>query len=207
MKSLKVVSNIKLNEQFVEKIVDGINGAYSEVTPRDLSGKARQDAELTEKIVTKIVEHLRDDFPNHNINKLMGRVWEILNQKKVMLGQGPAVQSISFALLPGNPDRAVVFLPLDFLDKYQKDPVFITGGMVCIGVQMRAYVDGVDFFDVGIQKIQDLSEAFETEYLLTEQKTNPNFKPDEYQKVIMQKYPTGLVSLINVVTQEENAND
>src|SRR5574338_1648315 len=104
--------------------------------PKKLKAQAMGDA------FTQGVGYLKTDFPNDSIRKLMALVWDIVGHKITPVAVGPDVQSVSLAAF-GNPGlpQAAVFLPHNWLNEIEVDPVLQMVALVFVGSQI------VDFYN------------------------------------------------------------
>ena len=155
-------------------------------------------------IFTFMVEMLRDpaSFPNQEINELLNLTWWLVNQKVVQVGLNPKMETIHFG---SNLEcsRGMFAVPHDWDKQCRQRRVFCTGGLVWAASQCR------DFYNGRMQKTDETvlprARGYESEYYLTLATARKElFKPNEYQKRIMDNYPDGLESVKHLLYPRKN---
>jgi len=135
-------------------------------------------------------------MPNPAINHLMLLFWRLVGNKITPSALAHQVPTLSFwAEIKATASLAVVMVPWKWDEMCVKDRWMQLGGLVFVASQ------ACDYFHGKMSTVSDLpvitrAQAFEAEYLLTLLK-EPRiaFKPNDYQKMVLDKFPKGLESL------------
>lgn len=132
-------------------------------------------------------------FPNPELRKLMSMVWDIVGNRLVPIAMGPKVPSLSFAAM-GNrkkPD-GIIFLPHNWQEMIEEDPVCQLGALVFVGSQ------AVDYYNDRVgrepEAMMRRARANEAEYLVTVREVSPGHKFNEWQLKMLEEFPEGLRS-------------
>ncbi|HSX23376.1 MAG TPA: hypothetical protein VLE97_11435 [Gaiellaceae bacterium] len=145
-----------------------------------------------EALFTGGVDTLRSIIPSDRIQSLGRVVWDLVGHKQVLVALGPEVPSLTFTVMgyKGH-QQGVVLVPKDWPTKVEDDPFLQLGAIVFVGAQI------VDFYNdrlVGDPTSRVRSYAYEAELLHALAGILASWSPNEYQRELMKKYPSGLDS-------------
>lgn len=143
------------------------------------------------ELFTDGVDVLRSLIPNDRIRAIARVVWDLVGNKHVLITLGPDVPTLSFtAMRHGNVLQGLVMIPKEWPQMVENDTSFMQlGAILFVGVQI------VDFCNdrlLGDQDAAARTRAYEAELLITLRQTLPSWKPNDYQRQILARYPDGL---------------
>lgn len=132
-------------------------------------------------------------FPNEKINNLCTLFWKLVEQRitPVACAVGLPLAGLHVLIAQEKSSeiwKASIYMPKEWYKMVQKDPLFQAGAVVYTASKC------VDFWHKKIGKEEDhealeqRARAWESEYLLTVKKINPEFKPNEYQNHILANF-------------------
>jgi hypothetical protein len=131
------------------------------------------------------------------IRSMVRRAWELITSKAVpvvcavSLDGGEQVPCIVMGI--GDVDGALsarIFLPLDYAEQVDANPVLQLGLLVYVLSQAVAFVDGRETGD----PLQALGEAYHAEYLGVVRRWAPRYPLSQYQQGHLRRWPRGLDS-------------
>ena len=176
-----------------EEVVAAFGGKQVNVNDLPENDPAAKLGKLCESLFTGGVDVLRSILPNDRIRVLGRLVWDLVGHKQVLVAIGPAVPSLSFTVMQykGVHHQGLVLIPKEWPAMTQDDPFMQLGAIVFVGAQI------VDFYNDRL--IEDKGahhrwQAYEAELLRTLKQTLPRWEPNEYQRMILDRYPDGLDS-------------
>ena len=187
-------------KSFAQAIDDALNGdTFLDINKMDglpaSLQSAMKDMQVQADVFTNGVSILKDSntVPVPVINSLMKDVWNICNNKIVrcvMLPSNP-VTALSFAMAQGKDGKtiAMLMLPIDYAQRYQKDPIFVLGGIVFAGSQVRDFYNGKIGQDNG-KEIVARGKMYEAEFLMFAAPHSFN----KYQQSLLEMFPKGLAT-------------
>jgi hypothetical protein len=142
-----------------------------------------------EALFTGGVDALRS-IPNDRIRALARVVWDLVGHKRVLVVLGSEVPSLSFTVMRhGAVDQGIVLLPRNWPQMAADDPFMQLGAILFVGAQV------VDFYNdrlVGNRVARFRWGAYEAELLFTLARILSDWKPNEYQREVLARYPDGL---------------
>lgn len=145
-----------------------------------------------EALFTNGVDVLRSVLPNDRVRALARVVWDLVGHKQVLVGLGPDVPSLAFtAMQHKGVDQAIILMPRAWPEMVRQDMFMQLGAVLFVGVQ------AVDFYNdrlVGDSTARIRWQAYEAELLHTLARMLTHWAPNEYQREVMKKYPSGLDS-------------
>jgi len=182
-----------------EKLLDQILAAFAakQVNLRDLPADdpLAQVGDVCESLFTAGVDMLRSIVPNDRVRELAAVVWDLVGHKEVLVALGPDVPSLSFTAIrfdkADDQIKGVVLVPKTWPQMVDAEPFMQLGAILFVGVQV------VDFYNkrlIGDANAPGRCCAYEAELLRTLAQTTPTWKPNDYQRQILDKYPAGLDS-------------
>jgi hypothetical protein len=165
-----------------------------EVHVEDLPSDSPQavNARKCEKLFTGGVDTLRN-FPQPDI-RMMGRlIWDLIASKQAATAVYPDIPSITFAVvIERGIERGMVLMPERWPQMVEEDAVTQLGAIFNAGIQV------VDFCNGRLLKERPAALArclaYEAELLRMVQTMQPSWKPNDYQTMLLTKYPEGIRS-------------
>jgi len=143
-----------------------------------------------EALFTGGVDVLRSLVPNDRVRALAHVVWDLVGHKRVLVVLGSEVPSLSFTVMRREGvDQGIVLIPKDWPQMTEDDPFMQLGAILFVGVQ------AVDFYNdrlLGDQGARRRWQAYEAELLRTLKTWLPRWKPNDYQREILEGCPDGL---------------
>lgn len=149
---------------------------------------------LAEDEFTDLVVYLSNSkyISSPSITDLMRLFYNLVGSKKTPVGMTESVESLSFYLEKmKEASIAFVLMPFAWSQILRNNPFLQMGAMVFVASQCKDYWNNRLTVDTK-QVILDRAMAHEAEVLHLFQKNFTNFDPTEYQKSVMQKFPSGL---------------
>jgi hypothetical protein len=150
------------------------------------------NARLCERLFTNGVDTLRALFPNLHVRKISRLIWDLIGSRQVATAVAGDIPSITFAVGRQNGvDSAIILVPYRWPDMVKEDWTMQLGAILNAGVQ------AVDFCN---DRMNDRPAvlarclAYEAELLRMIQTIQPTWKPNDYQKMVLSKYPEGIRS-------------
>jgi hypothetical protein len=151
--------------------------------------------DVCEALFTAGVDMLRSIIPNDRVRSLAAVVWDLVGHKEVLVAIGPDVPSLSFTAIrfdkADNQIKGVVLVPKTWPQMVDTEPFMQIGAILFVGVQV------VDFYNgklIGDAAAPGRCRAYEAELLRTLIQVAPDWKPNDYQRQILDRYPAGLDS-------------
>lgn len=138
-----------------------------------------------------LITFLRDDFPNKHINELCNLAFMLINQRVIVVGQGPRLPTnFGFALMgtPGDYEPMIVVRE-DWLSFVVNDRTMGLGAIVLAASQCRDYYNGKSIKD--LENCEKRAAMYEAEMLLT-LKQHEDFKSNDWQQEILRRFPKGI---------------
>ena len=177
-------------------LLDEIVGAFAgtQVNVADLpeDDPTAKIGKACENLFTGGVDVLRSIVPNDRIRDLGRVVWDLVGHKQVLVAIGPDVPSLSFTVMQIKElCQAIVLIPKQWPKMVEDDPFMQLGAILFVGAQ------AVDFYNdrlLGDDGAQRRWQAYEAELLHSLKVTLPSWKPNEYQREILARFPDGLDS-------------
>lgn len=145
-----------------------------------------------ETLFTGGVDTLRSIVPNDRIRTLARVIWDLVGHKRVLVVLGADVPSLSFTVMLRNTvHQGLVLIPKIWPQMVEHDPFMQLGAILFVGAQV------VDFYN---ERLLDSTgrarwEAYEAELYRALVQMLPSWKPNEYQREILDLYPDGLDTL------------
>lgn len=145
---------------------------------------------VCEGLFTGGVDVLRSLVPNDRIRAIARIVWDLVGHKRVLVALGPDVPTLSFtATRHGDVIQGFVVIPKHWPQMTKDDPFMQLGAILFVGSQVVDFYNDRLFDDPAAQARW---QAHEAELLLTLARTLPSWKPNDYQRQILEKFPSGL---------------
>jgi len=140
-----------------------------------------------------LIDFLRNDFPNPAINDLCSLAWKLIGNQVVQVAVGiPVPTNFAFALV-GKPTlyQPIVAIREDWLPFVKSNRTMGLGAICFVASQCRDYWNGkiIGFTEESNAR----SIMYEAEMLLTLMQ-HEEFKPNEWQKEALAKFPHGIQS-------------
>lgn len=128
------------------------------------------------------------------INDLMSLFWRLVGNKVCPAAISDSVPSLSFYCeIRANKSMAVIICPEKWHDMLIADAHYQMGAMVFAASQAKDYWNN-KFIVEKKEIIEKRAYSFEAELLNFFAKTVVGFKPNDYQKHVIEKYPEGIKS-------------
>jgi hypothetical protein len=127
------------------------------------------------------------------ISDLMANVWDIYHYRHVVLGMGPNVPTLCFAIVEKNKMlQALTFAPYVWPEMIEADSSHELGSIITVGSQAVDFYNNkiLSFDDSKVSKERSLSYEAEFIHMLARNGHTLN----EYQKGVLSKYPNGFDS-------------
>ncbi len=177
-------------------LLDQILGAFvaTQVNVADLPGDdpTAKLGKVCEGLFTDGVNTLRSIIPNERVRALARIVWDLVGHKRVLVALGPDVPTLSFtAVRQGDMIQGLVVLPKQWPQMVEDDPFMQLGAILFVGAQVVDFYNDRLFGDPGARSRW---QAYEAELLITLGRTLPSWKPNDYQRQILEKFSAGLDS-------------
>jgi len=136
------------------------------------------------------VEILRSLIPNDRIRALARVVWDLVGNKRALVAIGPDVPTLSFtAMRNGTEIQGIIVVPKIWPQLVKEDTFMQLGAILFVGAQVVDFYNDRLFDD---PTARSRWHAYEAELLLTLQRTSPSWKPNDYQRQTLEKFPSGL---------------
>jgi hypothetical protein len=151
-------------------------------------------ARQCENLFTYGVDVFRSFLPNDRLRALARVVWDLVGHKQVLVAIGPNVPSLSFAVMQLKSVRqGLVLIPKNWPEQIKTDYFMQLGAIIFTGAKV------VDFYNdrlIDDPVASSRWSAYEAEYLHLIGKLLPRFgfQPNDYQRGVMAKFPSGLDS-------------
>jgi len=186
-------------ESYFSRILEDGPPRVEDLDPED---ELRLAGEAIVPIFDAGVAYLMDNktFPNPEINQLMLLFARLVSNEVTPTGVTDAVPTLGFFCEKLRLDeKALVLIPIDFVEQFRENPIRQLGALVYIASQARDFYNG-RYYDR--RQMKHRAYAFEAEFVLTMQLIDPEFVPDEYQRQIIGHLPLGLRSLPPALSYE-----
>jgi len=172
------------------QILDYLNARQLEEVPED--DQVRK-AKSIERVFTLGVDFLRSEFPNPAINRLMGIVSDVVQQRVAPVCSGLKVPTLSF-IIAGvkTAPQAMIATPADWVEMVRQDPLTQLGSLVSVGSQAVDYAN--DRFLGERSSVLPRARAYEAEYLNTVRGLTPAWEPIIGQANTLTEFPDGILS-------------
>jgi hypothetical protein len=163
---------------------------------------------LMESEFSDLVDVLRKDkyIKLPVINDLMTLFWRLVGNK-ISPAAMTSVPTLSFWCEKKNDKSiALILIPQNWHEQLIADPHYQMGALVYVASQSKDYWNNK--VGPGLQdEVINRAQSYEAELLFHFQKTDPKFKPNDYQKEVMGKFPNGVYSeKTNYVGREYDGN-
>jgi hypothetical protein len=160
-----------------------------------------------------LVDTLREpkSFPNPRINELVKLMWRLIGNQvvKVALNTqfGHRMPGAAFSLM-GNQQayEAIIWLPTSYAQMVVHDRIFHMGGICFNASQCRDFYNGKVGPGKNPQPAQQRALAYEAEFINTIAQAD-EFKPNDWQKQVMEQFPKGLASVQNLLYKPKKFMD
>jgi copper(I)-binding protein len=156
---------------------------------------------LMEAEFSDIVDVMRQDkwLPLPAVNTLMTLLWRVVGNKIAPVAMNSNVPTLSFWCeihRSAGQDRslAVIMIPEKWHEMLVQDAHMQMGAMVFAASQAKDYWNH-KFGSSSKKDIHDRAWSAEAELLHYFARTAPDFKANDYQKKIMERYPKGIASV------------
>jgi hypothetical protein len=152
---------------------------------------------LMQEEFSDLVDVMRKDkwLPLPSINTLMTLFWRVVGNKVTPVAMTPNVPSLSFwCEIRGGRSIAVIMMPKNWHDMLVQNAHMQMGAMVFAASQAKDYWNH-KFGISSRQEIHDRAWSSEAELLHYFARTAPDFKANDYQQKLMEKYPKGIASV------------
>lgn len=134
-------------------------------------------------------------FSNPSINELMSLFYLLVGNKISPVAVNDAVSALNFWCETTNRQSlSVVMLPLNWHEMLIEDAYMQMGAMVFAASQSKDYWNN-RFIPDEKKEIHKRASSYEAELLHYFLRNSNDFKPNEYQKKIMNNYPNGIASV------------
>ncbi len=182
-----------VSETLLEQIVGTFKAREVNITDLPVDDPVAQIGNVCERLFTDGVDVLRSLIPNERVRALSRVVWDLIGNKRALVALGPDVPTLSFtAMRLQDTVKGIVLIPKQWPQMVEEDTSFMQlGAILFVGVQV------VDFHNdrlIGDPGAKARSRAYEAELLHTLARTLPSWKPNDYQRQILDSYPEGLDS-------------
>ena len=154
-----------------------------------------QIGNVCEALFTAGVDMLRSVIPNDRVRAIASVVWDLVGHKEVLVALGPDVPTLSFTAIrfdkADDAVKGVVLVPKKWPQMVDEEVFMQLGAILFVGSQV------VDFYNgklIGNTDAPGRCRAYEAELLRTLVQAAPDWKPNDYQRQILDKYPAGLDS-------------
>ena len=157
---------------------------------------------IIETEFTKLVDVMRDydHLPHHEVNKLMTLFWRLVGNRITPVALTESVPTIGFFceihkrhFVPRS--VGLVFVPSNWHQLLMANPLKQMGAMVFVASQAKDYWNHRFLPPNDREEVTSRAHSNEAELLHYFSRTVPDFKPDAYQKHVMEKYSFGTKSL------------
>lgn len=176
----------------LEEVIAAFGGAQVNVNDLPEDDPTAKIGKACEKLFTGGVGVLRSNVPNDRIRALGRVVWDLVGHKQVLTAIGPDVPSLSFTVMKlKEMHQAIILIPKQWPKMVKDDPFMQLGAILFVGAQ------AVDFYNdrlLGDDGVQRRWQAYEAELLHSIMTLLPRWKPNEYQREILARFPDGLDS-------------
>lgn len=152
---------------------------------------------LMESEFSDLVDVMRQDkwLPLPAVNTLMTLLWRIVGNKVAPVAMNPNVPTLSFwCEIQRSRSLAVIMIPDNWHDMLVEDTHMQMGAMVFAASQAKDYWNH-KFVPSSKKDVHDRAWSAEAELLHYFARTAPDFKANDYQMKIMEKYPKGIASV------------
>jgi len=156
---------------------------------------------LMESEFSDLVDVMRQNkwLPLPSINALMTLLWRVVGNHIAPVAINPNVPTLSFWCEFRSVDPiaslAVIMIPDNWHDMLVEDAHMQMGAMVFAASQAKDYWNHKFSPPNAKKEIHDRAWSSEAELLHYFAHTAPDFKPNDYQNKIMDKYPKGIASI------------
>lgn len=183
---------------FLEEVIgkDFSEATINDLSPTDLLAVA---GKKIERVFDQMVDFLRspEKVQNKSVNELVALLWRLVGNKIVpaAVGNLTVKDSMSF-WCEGKNDRtiATIIVPTTWIDKIKSDSHMQMGAMVYNASKAK------DYWNLKLYRNQAEAQeghkramAYESE-LLNFFKKDPFWLPNEYQKQVLEFFPSGISS-------------
>lgn len=127
-------------------------------------------------------------FPDDRVRKLGATLWDVCHHKHVAMGMGPKVRSLTFAAFGTRENlQGVILVPENWADMIMGDSLMQLGAIVMVGSQAVDFYNG-KVLSEGAGPIERRAKSNEAHFL--RKIIGPFLKANDYQKRLMEEYPT-----------------
>jgi hypothetical protein len=144
-----------------------------------------------ESTFNSCVDFLRLKFPNTVINKLMGVVRDVAEQRVAPMCLDLRAPTLSFyvAGLRCAP-QAMIATPANWVSLVRHDPITQLGLLVFVGSQAADYMN--ERFEQ--RRVLPRAKAYQAEFLNTVRSLTPSWKPERLQAEVLDEFPDGVLT-------------
>ena len=177
----------------LEQILGAFKAPQVNIAELPADDPIAQIGNVCERLFTDGVDVLRSLIPNDRIRALARVVWDLIGNKHALVALGPDVPTLSFTAMRLRSEvRGIVLIPKSWPQMVEEDGSFMQlGAILFVGAQV------VDFYNdrlFGDPAARGRWHAYEAELLRTLRQLLPSWKPNDYQRQALEKYPDGLDS-------------
>lgn len=153
--------------------------------------QAQAQADIFTSGVAMLISNLYDAIPR--VQSLLKDVWNIVNHRIVQVTMLPSnpVPHLSFVCAGKTKDElmGLILIPENYRKQFERDPLFILGGIVFVGSQTRDFYNGKINVE-NPKETADRARMYEAEYLLYIQQLGRPL--NDYQLDVVAAFPKGL---------------
>lgn len=147
----------------------------------------KSSASKCESEFTELVRLMRDSskFPVSLVNELMGLFWDLVGNKIVLSVIANVDALMFYAEVQSKKSVAAVICPANWHERIILDPYYQMGGLVYSASKAK------DYWNLK-EPDHERALSYEAEVLSYFSKFAPAYKPTEYQKKVVERYPGGV---------------
>ena len=143
------------------------------------------------KMFDFLIDYLREDFPDKEINQLCNLAWRLIGNGKVIvaLAPGDAIPTnIGFAVIGNEFSRTpAVLLREDWLEFVKTDRIMGLGSIVFVASQIRDQYNS----RLSLPESSNRARMYEAQMLLALQQQE-QFEPNDWQRAELEEFPNGI---------------
>ncbi|MBI2051430.1 hypothetical protein HYT33_01580 [Candidatus Roizmanbacteria bacterium] len=189
-----------MSSEFERFVKDKLDRTLQVPVKRDLEPH-RNFLFATEQVLDDLLGFLQDPtrFPSKIINDLTTLFRDLAKNRHIYTFVNPAVSAMDYGV-PETTKPLLVYLPVEFINQTNADPLFSLSEVVYISSVSRDFWKGEDVEDD--LKTSNNAEVYTSEMLLTFQEMggkdgvegNLNILSNRYLRDIYKKYPRGIAT-------------